>query len=88
MNVPSGWQPSVPRSPSSRSRLSPTSLFFALADADHATGTPVGQPVEQDRADRVQTDLQRDRWGPTAPARAWGQVGKPGGEPGQDLCGQ
>jgi hypothetical protein len=61
---------------------------LALADPDHATRPPVGQPVEDDRPDRVQPDLQRDRPGPTSPAGTWGQVRQPGREPGQNVCGQ
>jgi len=61
---------------------------LALADPNHAPGPPVGQPVEENRPDRIQPDLQRDRPGPTAPAWPWCQVSEPGGEPGQDLCRQ
>jgi hypothetical protein len=85
--LPSGWQkPRAPSGPSSRSRLSPTSV---LQDADHAAGAPVRQPVQQHRGDRVQADLQAKRRGAALAERAgWGQVGQAGGQPGQHACGQ
>jgi hypothetical protein len=62
---------------------------LALADAHHPPGPPVGQPVEQDRPDRVQPDLHRQWWstGDTGSTRR-AQVREAAGEPGQYLDGQ
>jgi hypothetical protein len=61
---------------------------LGLAGPDHAAGSLVRQPVEDDRADRVQANHQRDRRGPAQPGRTRrAQVRKAGGQPGQGLDG-
>jgi hypothetical protein len=45
---------------------------LGLGDADHAAGAPVRQPVQDDRPNGVQADLQRQRWVPPCPG---GRVG-------------
>jgi hypothetical protein len=87
MKVPSGWQnPRSASGPSSRSGLSPTSV---LQDADHAAGASVRQPVEDDRGDRVQADLQDKRPGAALPGPARRvQSGQAGGQPAKHHGGQ
>jgi len=62
---------------------------LGLGDPDHAAGSPVRQPVQQDRGHGVQADLQAQRRVATDPGRSrWQQVGQAAGQPGQDLGGQ
>jgi hypothetical protein len=62
---------------------------LGLGDPHHTAGTPVRQPVQQHRGDRVQADLQRQRRGAAQVGRAgWQQVGQAGGQPGQHVCGE
>jgi len=60
---------------------------LGLGDPDHAPGAPVRQPVEDDRGDRVQADLQGKRPGAalSGPARRGqvGEAGEAGGQPGK-----
>ncbi len=59
---------------------------LGLGDPHHPAGPPVRQPVQHNRTDRVQTDLQRQRRGPSPTRRpGWEQVGQPTGQPGQHL---
>ncbi len=57
-------------------------------DPDHASA-PVRQPIEDDRPNGIQADLQRQRRG-SAPAPRAGrdQMGEATGQPGQHRCGQ
>jgi hypothetical protein len=62
---------------------------LGLGDADHAGGAAVRQPVEDDRGDGVQADLQGQRRVAAQPRRAgWQQVGQATGQPGQYVGGQ
>jgi len=45
---------------------------LGLGDPDRAAGTAVRQPVQQDRPDRVQADLQRKSGVPPQPGRRGG----------------
>jgi len=62
---------------------------LGLGDADHPAGAPVRQPVEDDRRDRVQADLQGQRRVAALSGRArWQQVAEAVGQPGQHFGGQ
>jgi len=62
---------------------------LGFGDPDHAPGAPVRQAVQQDRGDRVQADLQRQRPGAALSGRArWHKVGEAVGQPGEGLGGQ
>ena len=62
---------------------------LGLGDPDRPSGAPVGQPVQDDRPNGVQADLQRQRWGAALTGWArWQQVGQAGGQPGQHGYGQ
>ena len=62
---------------------------LGLGDPDRPARAPVRQPVQDDRPDRVQAHLQRQRRGAAPPGRAGrGEVGEAGGQPGQHLGGQ
>jgi hypothetical protein len=62
---------------------------LGLGDPDHAAGAPVRQSIEDDRRNRVQADLQRQRRIAAQPGRArWQQVGEAIGQPGQHRGGQ
>jgi hypothetical protein len=66
--------------------LSPTSVL------EIPTARPARRydsPVEKDRPDRVQADLQRKRWGAAHPGRARRKkTDEADGQPGQHVGGQ
>ncbi len=62
---------------------------LGLGDPHHAAGPPVRQPVQHDRGDGVQADLQAKRRVAASSGWAgWEQVGEATGQPGEDLGGQ
>jgi hypothetical protein len=62
---------------------------LGLGDADRPPSAPVRQPVQNDRRNGVQADLQRQRRRATGAGWAgWQQVGEASGQPGQHGCRQ